>query len=609
MRRALLIAVFLTACSSPDASYFNEPDAGPAPDFSFETVPFEVRTEPSVVEVGLNETFRVSAAVYDRNGDPLDAPIEWSWDESILRAEGDRYRAVAVGTTALRARAGTVDGVVEVNVGAQRVGRIDLIGPETFLAVGETTEIEVTPYGPLGEMYQTPELLEIQFESSDPSVASIDSFGRIEALQAGSTEISIIAQLITERITIEVFEYAAEALSISYFHDTLVPGETSFFRWTVDWATRAPRDYDIVFESSDPDVVLMQDSQFFARTAGTATITATLPEYGVSGTMVLTVDDRYEDFALGSDRVNAIAQGDVWALTSNVDNRYNQVTNNRGRYTAIDVGFGHYCMLAVDGTVDCIGTSDFGQAGRTIPFQPSPFPVGSNGLAVEIRVDGNRSCYRVATQWWCWGDLGDGLPEPNPRQVNYEQFDTSASHQCEVENTRIACRGSNVEGQLGLGTRSQADAGFVVSQADFTAVEVGGLFTCALAGGTAYCWGDGDFGQLGSGTYDDRSTPGLVDTTESFSQLTSGAAHTCALASDGRVWCWGLNDSGQLGDSSFDSSPRPVLIDSNQRFVKLDSGADFTCGMTTASALYCWGGAFTGSPFPIRVPLRTRQFF
>ncbi|MBW8838417.1 MAG: hypothetical protein JF602_00965 [Gemmatimonadetes bacterium] len=84
----------------------------------------------------------------------------------------------------------------------------------------------------------------------------------------------------------------------------------------------------------------------------------------------------------------------------------------------------------------------------------------------------------------------------------------------------------------------------------FQSVATGYMHSCALSGGDAYCWGHGWFGELGSGTQNSANRPSKVlppyGVTLSFSKITVGDGHTCGI-SGGSIWCWGRNESGQLG--------------------------------------------------------------
>jgi alpha-tubulin suppressor-like RCC1 family protein len=144
------------------------------------------------------------------------------------------------------------------------------------------------------------------------------------------------------------------------------------------------------------------------------------------------------------------------------------------------------------------------------------------------------------------------------------------------------------------------------------AVVAGNAHTCGLIGdGTAYCWGDNSFGQLGSGTFVSGSTtPVAVSGSRSYTALVAGADHTCGLTGDGRAYCWGRNDDGELGNGSFASSVVPVLVGGGLRFSALGTGAYHTCGLASAGTAYCWGwndfgqlgdGSFNSSPIPIAV--------
>src|SRR5207244_3015689 len=91
-----------------------------------------------------------------------------------------------------------------------------------------------------------------------------------------------------------------------------------------------------------------------------------------------------------------------------------------------------------------------------------------------------------------------------------------------------------------------------------TGVVTGDAHTCALLGdGTVQCWGVGDSGQRGDGTFNNiASVPVAVVGMGGAGHLTNALAvaargyHSCALLGDGTVRCWGRNVDGQLGDGT-----------------------------------------------------------
>src|SRR5437016_10225001 len=89
-----------------------------------------------------------------------------------------------------------------------------------------------------------------------------------------------------------------------------------------------------------------------------------------------------------------------------------------------------------------------------------------------------------------------------------------------------------------------------------TALAAGGLHTCMrLPDGTVQCWGRNNFGQLGNGdgSLSSSSVPVAVRGLTTATRVVTGDAHTCALLGDGTVQCWGVGDAGQRGDGTFNS--------------------------------------------------------
>jgi alpha-tubulin suppressor-like RCC1 family protein len=134
--------------------------------------------------------------------------------------------------------------------------------------------------------------------------------------------------------------------------------------------------------------------------------------------------------------------------------------------------------------------------------------------------------------------------------------------------------------------------------ADVEVFGAGSLVTCAVAGtGELRCWGRNLFGELGDGTFADRSSPVVVCGNESCSApltgvtaVDSGQTHTCAVV-DGRAWCWGNDRRGQLGREECSAScprPGPVAgLSSGVRDVAM--GKDHSCALLEDGTMRCWG--------------------
>ena len=178
----------------------------------------------------------------------------------------------------------------------------------------------------------------------------------------------------------------------------------------------------------------------------------------------------------------------------------------------------------------------------------------------------------------------------------------------------VACWGSNSHGQLGNGSNPSTvpsrNYAVVVSGATERAIAVaaGGNHTCFLDNiGAVYCWGDNTYGQLGDGTYVQRTTPvAVAGIAQGAVGITAGDGHTCALMSDSTVRCWGRNRYGTKGGSLGNGSPAPDSP-SPQTVRSADAtnptlngvtmvvaGGQHTCAIVANGRVRCWGVNYVG---------------
>jgi alpha-tubulin suppressor-like RCC1 family protein len=135
-----------------------------------------------------------------------------------------------------------------------------------------------------------------------------------------------------------------------------------------------------------------------------------------------------------------------------------------------------------------------------------------------------------------------------------------------------------------------------------------GNFGCgAKADGTAYCWGNDSYGELGNAmtmgmtfTYPQQvvtDAAASVPLTGVTSIAVSDNGYTaCAVATAGAVYCWGLGTQGQLGNGTMGNSNYavPVTLDVQQTMpltgaAKLSLSYQHSCALMTDKSLWCWG--------------------
>ncbi|MGM0596566.1 MAG: S8 family serine peptidase, partial [Myxococcota bacterium] len=170
--------------------------------------------------------------------------------------------------------------------------------------------------------------------------------------------------------------------------------------------------------------------------------------------------------------------------------------------------------------------------------------------------------------------------------------------------TSAYCWGNNDYGQLGTGDRKyKFSPEYVSNSSNVKEISAGGGHTCmirTLSGDDyVYCWGKNHKGQLGNENTNHQTSQTLVPyfsywNFSSYHDLALGKEHTCMLADlwgASLLFCWGSNEYGQLGISGVEYSSEPLLVDYFNNVGEVDSvsaGSYHTC-VTQDNKAYCWG--------------------
>lgn len=283
-------------------------------------------------------------------------------------------------------------------------------------------------------------------------------------------------------------------------------------------------------------------------------------------------------------------------------------------FRSIDVGVDYSCALTTIGNAYCWGDNTASQLGdRTATTRNSPTAVVMpDGVTFDsLSSGGFLTCATsTAITAYCWGVIKTGSSRDDiirytiPSLVSLptgsnaiKSIDAGIAHFCLISSIDIVyCGGYNSHGQLGFGSSddwSPLRAINISGEVVFMDVTAGNTHTCGVTTNSKiYCWGSNEYGQLGNGTWLDSNSPQQIyaDSRLSFTSVTLGVQHSCALDTNKTAYCWGNNAFGQLGKHTamHSSIPSPLLIPEGTA-ITVSSGGNHTCATTTSGKAYCWG--------------------
>jgi alpha-tubulin suppressor-like RCC1 family protein len=283
-------------------------------------------------------------------------------------------------------------------------------------------------------------------------------------------------------------------------------------------------------------------------------------------------------------------------------------------------GESYFCALLSGSTVQCYGSGYLGKLGDGTGGDAWSAPVTvsgiSNAISVNTNPSGNHTCSVLSTgAVKCWGEntygqLGNNSTTNSNSPVTVSGISTATAvalginHTCAIlADKTMQCWGHNNVGQLGDGTTTDRLVPVTVqtsSGVNLTNVVSIGLgdynISCAVqSGGTAKCWGDGGYGQIGNSSYSHQSYATAVTGITTATKIAAGYLMTCALLSGGTVQCWGENGRGELGDGTNTDTNFPVTVSGLSGATDISCVSSTACSTTSTGDIKCWGKDDYGS--------------
>ncbi|MCL2825642.1 MAG: hypothetical protein FWD57_16740, partial [Polyangiaceae bacterium] len=176
-----------------------------------------------------------------------------------------------------------------------------------------------------------------------------------------------------------------------------------------------------------------------------------------------------------------------------------------------------------------------------------------------------------------------------------------------LSNSCKACAADNAQWIPRIGAACSEDGGSICDGlgkcAKWKSVATGVRHTCGVTeSGTAMCWGDNSYGQLGNGKGGEYGTKSqvpqaVVGLETGVVAISAGGGHSCAVTSAGSVECWGqhifMQFFGEETISNMNAVPAQVLGPESGA-VAVSSGHGHACALTSAGGAMCWGWNFFG---------------
>jgi alpha-tubulin suppressor-like RCC1 family protein len=270
-----------------------------------------------------------------------------------------------------------------------------------------------------------------------------------------------------------------------------------------------------------------------------------------------------------------------------------------------------YCWGSDAGNlVSAAGTAATGLCAGA-PCSPVPLFHLAPGPVDQLDARGQGVCVLKSGSPWCWVDAQP--PAPLAGSLLFREIGKGFEHTCGLDAEGTAyCWGNNTFGQLGDSSRISRSAPVrVMGTQRYATIAAGLNASCALTvDGALYCWGEVAQGSSPAEVCAEGSKgisipcwllPTRVDLsaagTDTVFRSLSVGSHSCAISTTGRAYCWGAGDPQLLGLNTVDARAlRPGPVETDLLFQSISVGYDHTCALVPSGEAYCWGGSSASGP-------------
>jgi alpha-tubulin suppressor-like RCC1 family protein len=507
-------------------------------------VPQSQPLEANVSRVLLNGIFTIPSAVYQANVSGFDNGVS----RIVATIEGHS------------------DTIVVTVANSSPIVGLTLSQDTATLLLRQTTRLVASSVNSAGGRADIP-TTDVQWESSNPAVASVDVGGLVTAGEAGTATVigNWTKYSATTRVT--VIELAFHSVSAGRTHTCALTAGGSAYCWGANDFGQAGRpgivDYGSLASARifyPTPIPVTEGLTFSAITAGgfhSCGLTA-------AGTAYCWGFNGYGVLGIGS-------YNDSWRPVA--------VTGGHS-FVSLDAGTQHTCGITAAGNAYCWGSNSSGQLGSSaVKSSTSPLLVAGGIAFASLSAGGSHTCALTSDGVaYCWGEnaggqLGVGesvtssaTPLPVSGGLNFAFISSGESHTCGITRSgSLYCWGWNLDDQLGNGIQftPTSTPTAAASSFSFTSIGAASAHTCAIdVSSVMYCWGRNSDGQIGLGTITSElfATPQRVAGGVAFDRLSVGRSHTCAATAAGVWYCWGDNQSGALGVGSITDSGTPLKV-------------------------------------------------
>ena len=275
--------------------------------------PEQVVLEPGQVTLEVGASTIVDATVLDESGRELTgSSVFWltPTPEVIAVDQSGRITGVGAGEGRVAARAGNRVGFARVVVRPAPPARLDAVVPVQQFPAGTSMPLRVRALTEDGEVLADASL---QFDSSDPTVATVDEVGRVWAVEPGEATVTVSSGGTTTQVEIEVTPPVPMDLEIVPQSRTVRTGDVVRFR------LEGGAELYPAWSQDGPEAQIEDEGGegvFVAEEPGRYRVTA-LVGPGAAATTFVTVEQRLDEAELVRVGRGAAAEhhsGDTWVF-------------------------------------------------------------------------------------------------------------------------------------------------------------------------------------------------------------------------------------------------------------------------------------------------------